>query len=157
LDRDGRVQLGTLGQGNHFLELQQSGGDGRLWVTVHSGSRAFGQAVLGVHLRRAVTTSTGLRVIDALTAEGRAYLADVEVALAYAAASRRAMLDAATTLMESLFGMTPDLDSEISCPHNFIRRETHAGEELWVHRKGAISARSEELGVVPGSMGTPTF
>jgi tRNA-splicing ligase RtcB len=157
LERDGRVQFGTLGQGNHFLELQQSDVDGRLWVAVHSGSRAFGQAVLGVHLPRTTMTSTGLRCIDAFTAEGRAYLTDVEVALAYADASRRVMLEAATALMGALFGMTPDLDSEISCAHNFIRRETHFGEELWVHRKGAISARSGELGVVPGSMGTPTF
>jgi tRNA-splicing ligase RtcB len=157
LERDGRAQFGTLGQGNHFLELQQSDEDGRLWVAVHSGSRRFGQAVLGVHLPRAAVTSTGLHCVDALTAEGRAYLGDVEVALAYADTNRRAMLNAATILLGSLFGMTPNLDSEISCAHNFIRRETHAGEELWVHRKGAISARSGELGVVPGSMGTPTY
>ena len=157
LERDGRVQLGTLGQGNHFLEVQQSEFDGRLWVAVHSGSRGFGQAVLGAHLPKAALTSTGLRCLDAFTAEGRAYLGDVEVALAYADASRRVMLDAATVLMGTLFGMTPDLDSEILCVHNFIRRETHFGEELWVHRKGAISARPGETGVVPGSMGAPTF
>jgi RNA-splicing ligase RtcB len=56
-----------------------------------------------------------------------------------------------------LFGMAPDPASEISCVHKFVRREIHLGEEVWVHRKGAISARLGEPGIVPGSMGTPTF
>jgi tRNA-splicing ligase RtcB (3'-phosphate/5'-hydroxy nucleic acid ligase) len=56
-----------------------------------------------------------------------------------------------------VLGVAPGRDSEIACVHNFLRRETHSGTDLWVHRKGAISARAGEPGVVPGSMGTPTF
>ena len=74
LDRDGRVQLGTLGRGNHFLELQQSDDDGRLWAAVHSGSRAFGQAVLDAHWPKTVAPGTGSRCRQAAAAEiGRAH------------------------------------------------------------------------------------
>lgn len=157
LEREGRVQLGTLGRGNHFLELQHSEVDGRLWVAVHSGSRAFGQAVLAAHLSKTSMTATRLHCLDASTAEGQAYLADMALALAYADANRRSMLDAATTLLTTVLGVTPDPRAEISCVHNFVRREIHRGEELWVHRKGAISAHAGEPGIVPGSMGAPTF
>jgi tRNA-splicing ligase RtcB len=157
LERDGRVQFGTLGRGNHFLELQEAEDDGRLWGAVHSGSRALGQAVLDVHLPQTVVTGTGLRSLDASSSEGEAYLADLALALAYADANRRAMMATLTALVGSVLGMRPDPGSEIACVHNFVRRERHLGEELWVHRKGAISARAGEAGIVPGSMGTPTF
>lgn len=157
LDRDGRVQLGTLGRGNHFLELQQSELDGQLWVAVHSGSRAIGQAVLDAHLSKTALTRTGLHCLDACTPEGEAYLADLTVALAYADANRRAMMEAVTDLVGSVLGLTADPAGDISCVHNFVRRESHLGEDLWVHRKGAISARAGEPGVVPGSMGTLTL
>ncbi|HEX2500734.1 MAG TPA: RtcB family protein [Methylomirabilota bacterium] len=157
LERDGRVQLGTLGRGNHFLELQQSEDNGQLWAAVHSGSRAFGQAVLDAHLPKTAVTGTGLHCLDASTDDGEAYLADMALALTYADANRRAMIEAVTALVGSVLGMTPDPASEISCVHNFVRRERHCGEALWVHRKGAISARAGEPGIVPGSMGTPTF
>jgi tRNA-splicing ligase RtcB len=157
LERDGRVQLGSLGRGNHFLELQRSDEDGRLWVAVHSGSRAFGSAVLEAYLPRAAMTDTRLHALDATSNAGEAYLIDMALALAYADLNRRAMLEAATELLGSVLGLKPAPGSEISCVHNFLRRETHFGESLWVHRKGAISARAGEPGIVPGSMGTPTF
>jgi tRNA-splicing ligase RtcB len=157
LEREGRIQLGTLGRGNHFLELQQSEVDGRLWMAVHSGSRAFGQAVLAAHRPKVALTATRLHGLDASSAEGQAYLADMALALAYADANRRAMMDAGVDLMSSLFGLRPDAGAEISCVHNFVRYEVHDGEEVWVHRKGAISARAGEPGIVPGSMGTPTY
>jgi tRNA-splicing ligase RtcB (3'-phosphate/5'-hydroxy nucleic acid ligase) len=82
---------------------------------------------------------------------------DVALALAYAEANRRAIMAAVTELVRTVLGVGPDPSGAISCIHNFVRRETHAGEDLWVHRKGAISARAAEPGIVPGSMGTPTF
>lgn len=157
LERDGRVQLGSLGRGNHFLELQQADDDGCLWVAVHSGSRAFGQAVLQAYLPKTVMTDTRLHALDAASGEGQAYLIDMALALAYAEQNRRAMMEAATELVGAVLGFVPDPGSEISCVHNFLRRETHSGEDLWVHRKGAISARVGEPGIVPGSMATPTF
>ena len=157
LERQGGVQLGTLGRGNHFVEFQESDDDGRLWVAVHTGSRAFGQAVLEAHLPKATVTETGLRRLDAETLEGGHYLADMGVALAYADANRRTIMAAVVELVNTVLRFAPDSIREISCVHNFVRRETHGGEELWVHRKGAISACVGEPGIVPGSMGTPTF
>lgn len=156
--RDGRVQLGTLGRGNHFLEFQADE-DGRLWLAVHSGSRAIGQAVRDWHVARAAGggRADGLVSIDAGTPAGQAYLADAEWARAYADASRRAMADAAAEAVRALFGGSRVDGSIIACDHNHVRRETHLGGPMWVHRKGAMPAAAGELGVLPGSMGTATY
>ncbi len=154
--RDGRVELGTLGRGNHFLEFQRDEQD-RLWLMLHSGSRAMGQAIHRTHVERALASNTGLRYLDSAGAAGGAYLSDVEWALGYAEASRRAMLAAVEALMAELFGVVSDRASLLTCNHNHARRETHGGEELWVHRKGAISAGDGEPGIIPGSMGTASY
>lgn len=154
--RDGRVQFGTLGRGNHFLECQRDE-SGRLWVTVHSGSRAMGQEVRELHMERAATDDTGLRFLDAKTEQGVAYLEDLEWCTEYASRNREAMLDAVVTIMGELFQIEPDPESLIDCHHNFARREEHGGRALWVHRKGALSAREGEAGIIPGSMGASTF
>lgn len=154
--RDGRVQLGTLGRGNHFLEFQADDAN-RLWLLVHSGSRVLGQAITARHLALAKTTATGLAYLDAETSAGRDYLRDVEWALRYAAHNRRAMVRATVNLMAELFGLAAVEDSLFDVHHNHVRRERHFGEPLWVHRKGAQSARPGERGVVPGSMGTASF
>lgn len=155
-DRDGRVQLGTLGRGNHFLELQ-SDQDGRLWVMIHSGSRAMGQAVLNRYLNSANCGRVGLKWLDVNDGQGQAYLADVHWARSYAAHNRLAMLNAVTELFQSLFSATADWDSLIHCDHNHVQREEHHGELRWIHRKGAQSATADELGVIPGSMGAVSF
>jgi tRNA-splicing ligase RtcB len=149
------VQLGTLGRGNHFVELQ-AGDDGRLWAMVHSGSRGIGQAIRDHHLARCPAGRQGLRFVDADSGAGRAYLADASWAVAYAAASRRAMVEALTDVVGRVLGTLPDAASFVDCNHNHVRRETHAGEALWVHRKGAMSADDGEPGLIPGSMGTPS-
>lgn len=158
--RDGRVEFGTLGRGNHFLELQADG-DGRLWLLVHSGSRAMGQAITGHHLRIAVpfhaSAATELASLAADEAEGAAYLSDLAWAREYARLNRLAMIDQVAELLESLFGAAADGASLIQCDHNHVRRETHDGEELWVHRKGALSAQEGEEGIIPGSMGSTSF
>jgi tRNA-splicing ligase RtcB len=154
--RDGRVEFGTLGRGNHFLEFQGDD-EGRLWLMIHSGSRAVGQAVHAHHLGRAHASNTGLPFLDADSAAGRAYLADLEWACRYADASRREMAAAVAALVAELFGIAADLESLVCCNHNHVRREEHGGESLWVHRKGAISARPGEPGIIPGSMGADSF
>ncbi len=154
--RDGRVQFGTLGRGNHFLEFQADEQDA-LWVMVHSGSRAVGQAITGHHLEYATQDSVGLRHLDAQGTEGQAYLGDVEWARAYAAANRERMLEAATLLVRELFGASANPSSRIACDHNHVQRERHFGSDLWVHRKGALSAQAGEIGIIPGSMGTTSF
>jgi tRNA-splicing ligase RtcB (3'-phosphate/5'-hydroxy nucleic acid ligase) len=154
--RDGRVQLGTLGRGNHFLEFQ-SDDDGRLWVMIHSGSRAVGPAVRDLHVARAAAERTGLASLDAESDDDRAYLTDAAWASRYADVNRRAMLDAAAAVLADVLGAAIVPSSVIACDHNHVRREQHADGLLWVHRKGAISAAAGEAGIIPGSMGTRSF
>ncbi len=152
--REGSLQLGTLGRGNHFLELQTDD-DGGLWLVVHSGSRGLGPAIRAAHTKHA--QGGGLVGIAADAPEGAAYLADVQWALAYADASRSHMLEVATRVLQRELGATPREDSTVRCHHNFVRRELHGGRALWVHRKGANAAAVDELGIIPGSMGTATY
>ena len=153
--RDARVQFGTLGRGNHFLEFQ-SDEEGRLWLMVHSGSRAAGQAVRDHHVGLAPERVASGRVAVGLV-DARAYVADAEWARAYADANRRAMLDASAGVAAELFGARRLDETFVTCDHNHVRREAHFGRELWVHRKGAASARAGEPGIIPGSMGTASY
>jgi tRNA-splicing ligase RtcB len=154
--REGALQLGTLGRGNHFIEFQVDEADA-LWLMVHSGSRAMGQTIQAHHLKQAGRASTGLGYLRAQSPEGRAYLSDVTWALDYAAANRSAMVDAVAEIMLDEFRVAAQPSSFISCHHNFVAREEVGGRLLWVHRKGVISARSGEPGLVPGSMGTASY
>jgi tRNA-splicing ligase RtcB len=154
--REGALQLGTLGRGNHFLEFQLDEEDA-LWLMVHSGSRAMGQAIREHHLKEAARTTTGLGFLRAHTPEGDAYVNDVRWALDYAAANRAAMVDAVVEIMFDEFRVAAQPSSFITCHHNFVAREEVGGRHLWVHRKGVISARSGEPGLVPGSMGTASY
>jgi len=154
--RDGLLQLGTLGRGNHFLEFQSDEAGG-LWLMVHSGSRAMGQAIRAHHLKRAERAAGGLAYLRADTAAGAAYLNDVAWALAYAAANRQAMVDAVAELLMAEFRVASLPETFIACHHNFVAREAIGGRWLWVHRKGVISARAGEPGLVPGSMGTASY
>ncbi|HVJ86307.1 MAG TPA: RtcB family protein [Caulifigura sp.] len=155
-ERDGGVQLGTLGRGNHFLEFQADDA-ARLWMMVHSGSRAMGQAITNHHLERSAGRSSGLPFLDAGTDAGQAYLTDVAWAREFAASNRLAMLRAVESILNVKFTVSVDWSSLIHSDHDHVRRERHFGEELWVHRKGAQSARVGEAGIVPGSMATSTF
>lgn len=160
--RDGRVQFGTLGRGNHFLEFQADE-RGRLWLLVHSGSRAMGQAITSHHVAIAIraaahaSNSGRLCSLASDTEQGAAYLADLAWAREYARLNRLAMVEAAADLLASLFEINADWSSLIHSDHNHVHRETHDGEELWVHRKGALSAYDKEPGVIPGSMGSASF
>ncbi|MDH5674328.1 MAG: RtcB family protein [Myxococcales bacterium] len=153
--RDGRLQLGTLGRGNHFLELQRDQA-GELWLAVHSGSRAMGPAIREHYMRQA-EGSGALASLDCESPAGAAYLADVQWARSYAATSRRRMVEQVAALAEELFDARVDWDSFFDCDHNHVAREPHAGEPLWVHRKGALHAADGELGIIPGSMGSPSY
>lgn len=154
--REGPLQLGTLGRGNHFVEFQADE-DERLWVMVHTGSRGLGQAIRTAHERLGRRNRSGLDVLDAGGELGQAYLNDVAWALAFAERSRAEILDRIGALMRDTFGVLARDETRIACHHNFVRAERHEGESLWVHRKGAISASSGEPGIIPGSMGAPSF
>jgi tRNA-splicing ligase RtcB len=152
----GRLQLGTLGGGNHFVELQ-SDGENRLWAMVHTGSRALGQAVRSHHLARATIKSRSLLAVDADTDVGRAYLHDQEWARRYAAANREAIGEQITEALADLATARPVVAGILRCDHNHVRRENHFGRELFVHRKGAMPADDGLAGIVPGSMGTASY
>lgn len=151
--REGALQLGTLGRGNHFIELQ-SDDDDALWLMIHSGSRAIGQAVRDHHVRRTVGPLGGL---DARSDAGAAYLADLGWALEFADANRRALAAAVDGVLLATIGVGVEPATWIACHHNHVRREQHGDEACWVHRKGAISARLGEPGLIPGSMGTASY
>lgn len=154
--RDGRVQLGTLGRGNHFLEFQADQ-DGQLWFMIHSGSRAMGQAITAYHLSGARIGCGGLKYLDANTTAGQDYLHDMAWALRYAEENRLCMAKAVSNLLRDLFAVDTDWSSLVHSHHNHVLREEHFGEPLWVHRKGAQSSRQDEAGIIPGSMGTASF
>ena len=149
--RVGRVQFATLGRGNHFVEFQRDEVGG-LWLMIHTGSRGIGQAIREHHGGR----RTQLHSTLAKTEEGHAYLQDLEWALAYARASRKRIAEAVAAGIGEL-GISAVWETYMDCHHNFVRRERHDNGLLWVHRKGAISAREGEPGIIPGSMGSFSF
>lgn len=160
------AQMGTLGGGNHFIEvcLEQGGvHDGRVWLMLHSGSRGIGNELARLHMSiaRELEHNTGLpdsdlAVFRSGTPEMRAYIHDLFWAQEYAARNRATMLwlvqgALADTVRGVAFG------EPISCHHNYVAEETYDGVELLVTRKGAIRAGRDELGVIPGSMGTGSY
>lgn len=152
-ERDGAVQFGTLGRGNHFVELQRDP-EGRLWMMAHSGSRGMGVAIRDHHLRGVAAPPGGLAVLDAGSDAGRSYLADHDWALSYADANRRRLVERVAEVLSTLVRAAPVAGSLVTCHHNHVRREEHFGATSYVHRKGAIPAADGEPGIVPGSMGT---
>lgn len=152
--RDACVQFGTVGRGNHFVELQADE-QGSLWLAVHSGSRALGPAIREHHLRKA---DAGKRVLCGLTGDAAdSYLQDHDVAQDYAVRNRRAIADAALAAIEQVLGVRGEEATWFDVTHNFVRAEQHGDANLWVHRKGACSALDGERGIIPGSMGTATY
>jgi len=146
-EHDGSVMLGTLGQGNHFVELDEDD-DGALWLVVHSGSRAVGAGIAEHH--------QGERPLDAFAADserGRAFQNDAAYGLDWARENRSRLASQARAELERLLRRELGGEAPIDVAHDFLRREEHAGACLWVHRKGSISAAEGELAVIPGSMG----
>ncbi|MCW5978860.1 MAG: RtcB family protein [Bryobacteraceae bacterium] len=154
--KEGALEFATLGSGNHFIELQEDE-DGRLWMMVHSGSRAPGQAIRDHHLARAQPVGGRLCALDASSDAGAAYLHDAAWARRFADASRRAIADEVGRAVAKWLGAAVCWDTLIATDHNHVSRERHGGVDLWVHRKGAMPARLGENGVLPGSMGALSF
>lgn len=152
--RDGRLQLGTLGRGNHFAELLLDE-NGRLWAMVHTGSRAMGQVITSFHLDQAKPTNSGdLASLDLGDKTGQDYWQDMEWAIRYATENRLQILNRIADSLESVAGLIPDEEAYIDCTHNFARLEKYRGETLIVHRKSANAADHGTLGIIPGSMAT---
>lgn len=156
-EAEGPYQMGTLGTGNHFLELQYDEDEERLWLMVHSGSRGLGQAIRAAHRANAVRSRSGLMYLNVTTPDGEAYLRDMRWARRFAATSRRAMLWAVGRVVQQRFDWCLLDHSFFDCDHNHINEEDHHDKSMFIHRKGAMAARPDELGIVPGSMAAPSF
>ncbi len=149
-DHDASLLLGTLGRGNHFVELDYDD-DARAWLVVHSGSRGLGPA-LAEHY--AAEAGGGLRALSADSEPGRALLGDVAFALDWAAENRRRLALAAIDVLCNVVGEDVRALEVIDTTHDFVRLESHGSEMLYVHRKGALSAADGEASIIPGSMGS---
>ncbi len=158
-------QIGTLGGGNHFIELCLDEAD-RVWVMLHSGSRGIGNKIGQYFINEAkeVISKTDVRLPDkdlAYLVEGNDLFADYWEALnwaqAYAARNRQEMLD---LVLDAMARTLPPFELEeaaINCHHNYTAMETHDGTEVYVTRTGAIRAGAGELGIIPGSMGARSY
>lgn len=155
-------QVGTLGGGNHFIELC-AGDDGFVWVTLHSGSRGTGNQLAQVHMEKAKSLPHNAGLVDADlavflagTPEMDAYLHDLWWAQSYALLNRDVILvTVCDELQHRIEGIA--FDAPIRCHHNYVAVETFDDTELIVTRKGAIRAGAGDLGIIPGSMGTGSY
>ena len=155
----GKRQLGTLGSGNHFVEVCLDT-EQRVWVVLHSGSRGIGNNIAMNFIRRAKDENTEeLEDRDLAALRGptfEQYIEMMEWAQAYAYTNREFMMDAAMLDILSLVDGVRE-EERTNCHHNFAAREVHFGKEVWLTRKGAIKADVGDMGIIPGSMGADTY
>lgn len=162
--------LGTMGTGNHFLEVCLDESD-RVWLMLHSGSRGIGAAIGKLYIERA-KESMGERLgslpdkdlaylVDDGQGEGafNEYVAAVDWAQSFARINRELMMNRALETLRRgrLFPPFEVDEKAVNCHHNYVQRETHFGGECWITRKGAIRAGKGELGIIPGSMGARSY
>ena len=164
-------QLGTLGGGNHFIEVCRDRDDGLLWLLLHSGSRNIGKSVAEIHIGKAKSAvkkmaeslpDPDLAYFVAGTPEFREYREDVEWCQGYARQNREIMMDRTLRQLAYALGFEGDVSrlgitTSVNCHHNYIADEVHFGQKVLVTRKGAIRAGKGELGIIPGSMGTGSY
>ncbi len=159
-----RRNLGTLGGGNHFIEMQQSD-EGFVWFMIHSGSRNLGQRVEKFYHWKAAKLNAryfvklpdpDLAFLPLREEEGHDYFRDMLFALRYAEENRRRMMK---VVKEVFAEFVPEVEyiRELDIHHNYAAIENHFGDNLVIHRKGATSAKEGELGIIPGSMGTASY
>jgi tRNA-splicing ligase RtcB len=155
-------QIGTLGGGNHFIELCLDT-ENNVWMMLHSGSRNIGKTLAEHHMSIAKTLRHNdaledrqLAVFLAGTPEMTSYRHDLYWAQDYARINRMVMLDLYKQVLRSLWPSIT-FDPGIFCHHNYVAEEKHFGEDLFVTRKGAIRAQQGDMGIIPGSMGTKSF
>jgi tRNA-splicing ligase RtcB len=157
-------QLGTLGSGNHHLELSLDT-DGAVWLTLHSGSRNIGKELAEHHIGEAQKLPHNQGLVDrdlavfvTDTPEMAAYRRDLYWAQEYAKWNRSLMMALFKGVVRhAMKKARPTFEPEISCHHNYVAEERYDGMDLLVTRKGAIRAGSGEYGIIPGSMGTATY
>lgn len=163
-------QLGTLGGGNHFIEICQDQ-QNMVWIILHSGSRNIGKVLAEKHIDKAKDImkkyfidlpDPDLAYFAQNTDEFKAYIKDLNWAQSYAKINREEMM--LRTLNEVFihaYGIDAKINSsllfKIDCHHNYTQIENHFGHNVWITRKGAVSAKENEFGIIPGSMGTKSY
>ena len=159
------AQLGSLGSGNHFIELAVDQDDGT-WILLHSGSRGPGNQLATLHTKVAMDLHERLGTaledpelswLQSNTPEFDAYIDDLRWAQAFALENRRLLLDAAHYQLNEANGDSVLTLDEVNCHHNYTELEEHHGKWLWVTRKGAIRAGVGDRGLIPGAMGQKSF
>jgi tRNA-splicing ligase RtcB len=166
----GFYQIGTLGGGNHFIELQEDN-EGYLGIMIHSGSRNFGKQVcdffhniareLNQKWYSSVPDEWRLAFLPVDISEGKQYINWMNLALDFAAENRTKMMYAVRSIIEKWIGKHTNISfnytDEINCHHNYAAIEHHYDKNVWVHRKGATRARLGEIAVIPGAMGSYSY
>ncbi|WP_300677342.1 RtcB family protein [Nocardioides sp.] len=167
--RKWELQLGTLGSGNHFIEVTADE-TGQVWLFLHSGSRGVGNRIAQHHIKVAADLcrrwwitlpDKDLAYLVEGTAEFDAYIAQMRWAQHYALLNREEMMDRVVRQFAEWMGLGGADDvarlEEINCHHNYTESEEHFGRQVWLSRKGAINAESGRAGLIPGSMGTASY
>ncbi|MGF1478928.1 MAG: RtcB family protein [Cyanophyceae cyanobacterium] len=167
LENKALKQMGSLGGGNHFIEVCLDSNE-QVWLMLHSGSRHIGNQLAQCHISTAkelakLTDSTlpdpDLAYFVAQTPQFEAYWRDLQWAQDYARFNREVMMARFRQVVEKhLAGGKPTKPlMSVNCHHNYAEKETHFGSEVYVTRKGAVRARQEDYGIIPGSMGTKSY
>ncbi len=165
------TQIGTLGGGNHFIEIQK-GDDGHIWIMIHSGSRNVGLKVADYYNKLAidwnerwfsqVEKSKQLAFLPMQTQEAKDYFIEMQYCVQFAYANRRLMMERIKGCLAQVIPDTSYLifngsELVINIAHNYARIENHFGHNVIIHRKGATSAKNGEIGIIPGSQGTKSY
>ncbi len=157
-------QLGTLGSGNHFIEIQK-GSDGFIWIMLHSGSRNFGYKIAKVYHEKAKALcerwfsnipNKDLSFLPIGTKEAKEYITAMNYALDFAKSNRLWMIIRIKEIINKIYHMA-EFEKIIDVHHNYARWENHFNKNVLVHRKGATSARLGEVAIIPGSQGTKSY
>lgn len=159
------LQLGTLGSGNHFVEVTVDE-ENSIWLFLHSGSRGVGNAIAMHHIKVAQAYAKknfisleddDLAYLVEDTPEFDAYIMDLNWAQHFALLNREEMMDRVVKDFAYFMGAPIEEKERINCHHNFTQKEYHLGRETWLSRKGAIQANKGQKGLIPGSMGTASY
>jgi tRNA-splicing ligase RtcB (3'-phosphate/5'-hydroxy nucleic acid ligase) len=160
-----RLQLGTLGSGNHFIEVTADE-TGTIWLFLHSGSRGVGNKIAVHHIKVAqqamkqwwiTLPDPDLAYLAEGTDEFWAYIRELRWAQHFALLNREEMMDRLISCVTAWTGQGVEERERINCHHNFTQKEHHFGQDVWLSRKGAIEATEGKPGLIPGSMGTASY
>lgn len=160
-----RLQLGTLGSGNHFIEVTADE-TGAVWLFLHSGSRGIGNKIAVHHIKVAqqamekwwiTLPDPDLAYLVEGTNEFWAYIRELRWAQHFALLNREEMMDRLIACVAAWAGRAVEQRERINCHHNFTQKERHFGKDVWLSRKGAIEATEGRPGLIPGSMGTASY